>query len=133
MRKISSPMVALRRATSMVGIILGTLTVLILSETSPLLPTPEHTTLRLVPLPIRAAWSKVLIQFLDGCILCSFMLRNFIGAGGGRASSFEVFWNNESVYSTSNPPVSNYWETHAHCASLRRLLDIITVRLQARL
>jgi hypothetical protein len=40
-----------------------------------------------------------------------FFVANFIGAGGGRASSFEVFWNNESVYFTSSPPVSNYWET----------------------
>ena len=115
MRKISSPMVALRRATSIVGLILGTLTALILSETTPLLPTPEHTTLLLVPSPIRAAWSKVLIRFLDGCILCSFILRNFFGAGGGSATSFEVFWNNVSVYSTSNPPVSNYWETRSLC------------------
>ena len=40
-----------------------------------------------------------------------FYLANFISAGGGRATSFEVFWNNVSVYSTSNPPVSDYWET----------------------
>ena len=40
-----------------------------------------------------------------------FFVANFISAGGGSASSFEVYWNNVLVYSTSNPPVSNYWET----------------------
>ncbi len=40
-----------------------------------------------------------------------FYLANFLQAGGGSATSFEVFWNNVSIYSTSNPPVSSYWGT----------------------
>jgi hypothetical protein len=37
-----------------------------------------------------------------------FYLANAFSAGGGSATAFQVFWNNVSVYSISNPPVFAY-------------------------
>jgi len=37
-----------------------------------------------------------------------FYLGNIFSGGGGSATAFQVFWNNVSVYSISNPPVFAY-------------------------